>query len=167
MILKVGDPFTDEGAVAILNEQEIEYTTEGTVDTNTPGVYVIDYGAVNPEGYAVSDFRTVVVIDEASVAANDFSGTYARYVAGAPNNQTSTWTKTGTGVYSIQNPGGATGLTVVGVNYAGKTVVVPQQQTNVGIFSSTEAEYNTATSTYVWAIVNGGYGPAPRTFIKQ
>ncbi|MEP7257675.1 MAG: immunoglobulin-like domain-containing protein, partial [Flavitalea sp.] len=124
IILYVGDTYTDEGASAILDEKPYEYTTVGSVDVTTPGVYQLDYSAVNAEGFAVSDFRTVVVIDGNSVAANDFSGTYARYVDGVANGQTSTWTKTGVGVYAIDNPGGAAGLTVTGVNFDGKKVTV-------------------------------------------
>lgn len=168
VILNVGDSYTDEGATAILNQASADYTTTGSFDTNVPGVYVIQYETKNEQGFGVTDFRTVVVIGD-DVTGNDFSGTYARYVDGAPNGQTSTWTKVANGVYTLENPGGAAGLTVTAVNYTGKTIVVPLQLTNVGPFESTETEYDDASvpPQYIWAIVNGTYGPQDRTFIKQ
>jgi hypothetical protein len=175
IILPVGGTFTDAGATAKLGDKTATYTTTGTVDVNTPGVYQLTYTAKNVQGFSVTDFRTVVIINTTNVAANNYSGTYNRWAPNAntgvlePNGQTSTWTKISAGVYSIQNPGGATGLTVTGVNYVDNKIVVPNQHTSVGAFSSTVGTYNTSVSPpkYEWAIVNAGYGPAVRTFIKQ
>src|SRR6476661_5838426 len=62
ILLEQGDSYTDSGAVATLNGENVEAVVTGSVDTNTPGVYELNYSASNPEGFSVSDFRTVVVI---------------------------------------------------------------------------------------------------------
>jgi len=168
VILQPGETFTEEGATAILNGQPIDYTTTGTVDLTTPGIYVLNYEAKNEQGYSATDFRTVVVMGN-DVAAHDYSGTYDRIVSGAPNGQTSTWTKIGTGVYTVVNPGGATGVTATAVNYTGDKIAIPLQTTSAGPFSSTNGVYYPAAVPpyYEWKIVNAGYGTALRTFVKK
>lgn len=165
--LKQDDPYTDEGANAILNGAPIDYTTNITVNTSVPGVYDIEYSATNAEGYTATDWRTVVVIGN-DVANNDFSGTYLR-----PGFATSTWTKTGNGIYTVENPGGATtgvGLTVVAVNYTDDQIAIPHQiSADFGEVSSADEEYNASDNpvTYYWAFFASGYGTQIREFIKQ
>src|SRR5947209_5162467 len=118
MIINQGSTFTDPGVNATINGQPTQYTTTGSVNTNNAGVYNLTYTAQNPEGYTASSTRTVVVVGN-DVASNDFSGTYMRYSGGAPFGQTSTWTKTGNGTYTVDNPGGAAtgyGYKVTAVN---------------------------------------------------
>lgn len=168
IILKQGDTYTDQGATATLNGQANPFATSGTVDPSKPGIYVLNYSTKNSEGFSATDYRTVAVIGN-DVTANNFSGTYARYVGSAPNGQTSTWTKTANGVYTVVNPGGATGVTVTAVNYSGNIIAIPQQQTSAGTFSSQGGVY-TPTAVppqYQWVIINAGYGTAVRIFIKQ
>jgi hypothetical protein len=168
MIVQPGGTFTDPGATATLNNQPVQYTTSGTVNLATPGIYILNYEAKNEQGFAASDYRTVVVIGN-DVSANNYSGTYARHVSGAPNGQTSTWTKIANGVYTVVNPGGATGVTATAVNYTGTKIAIPQQETAAGTFSSTDGVYypNAVPPYFEWKIVNPGYGTALRTFIKQ
>jgi hypothetical protein len=167
IIINQGASYTDAGANAVLNNATNPFTTIGSVNTAVPGVYVLRYNTANPEGFSVGDFRTVVVIGN-DVAGNDFSGTYARYVGGAPNGQTSTWTKTANGVYTVVNPGGATGVTATAVNYSGNNIAVPLQLTSVGEFYSTGGVYNknAVPPQYQWVIINATYGNAVRTFVK-
>src|SRR5438309_83466 len=106
IILNQGETFTEPGVNATLNGQPIQFTTSPQVNTSIPGVYNVTYTASNPQGFTASDWRTVVVVGN-DVSANDYSGTYMRYVGGAPFGQTSTWTKTANGVYQVDNPGGA------------------------------------------------------------
>jgi hypothetical protein len=167
-IINQGASYTDAGANAIINGGPNPFTTSGTVNTAVPGIYILRYATSNPEGFSVADFRTVVVIGN-DVSGKDFSGTYARYVSGAPNGQTSTWTKTANGVYTVVNPGGATGVTATAVNYSGNNIAVPLQLTSVGEFSSQGGVYNPTAvpPQYQWVIINATYGTAVRTFIKQ
>jgi hypothetical protein len=167
MIIPQGSSFTDPGVDATLNGQAVTPTITGSVDPATPGVYVINYSASNPQGFSASDFRTVVVLGP-DVAANDFSGTYVRAATGVSSN----WTKDSAGVYTVENPGGAgvgAGETVVVVNYSGSSISIPQQiSPDFGLVSSSSESYDaTAPATYTWIFHAGGYGTGLRTFTKQ
>jgi hypothetical protein len=169
IILSQGQAYTEQGATAISNNQPVEVKINGSVNTAVPGVYVLRYEAEStPTGFPANDFRTVVVIGNDITDSKNLSGTYARYVNGAPNGQTTTWRKTARGVYEIENPGGAAGLTVTGVNYSGNNIAVPLQLTDVGEFYSTGGVYRpTATPPeFQWVIINATYGNAPRLFKK-
>ena len=110
MAVTQNDAYTELGATASVNGVTAEFTTDGTVDTGTPGVYTIIYTAKNAQGFAKTDWRMVVVVPTSAandpvVAANDFSGVYLRAATGV----TSTWQKVANGVYSVENPGGSSG----------------------------------------------------------
>ncbi|MBE7169805.1 MAG: DUF5011 domain-containing protein [Williamsia sp.] len=168
VILQSGTAYTEPGVTALLNGQTVQFTTAGTVDATKAGIYNLTYTARNEQGYTASDWRTVVVIGT-DVSTHDYSGTYARYVSGSPNGQTSTWTKRANGVYNVVNPGGATGVTATAVNYSGNNIAIPLQITEAGPFSSSGGVYNPSANPprYDWVIINSGYGTAVRTFIKQ
>lgn len=165
----IGETYTDPGVSALENGAEIAVTTTGSVATQTPGVYTLVYSAVNKDGFSSSVTRTVAVYETAEDAiTNDFSGDYAR----TSNGVISTWTKIAPGVYKVLNPGGAPGatLTVIAFNPEGKTVFIPEQTASDGSLTSSaeETPYSTTEpAQYAWKIVNSGYGPALRTFIKQ
>lgn len=172
IILQQGATFTDPGVTATLNGKAVTAAPSVTVDTNTPGIYNINYTATNPQGYSASDWRTVVVIGN-DVAANDFSGTYLRSATGV----TSTWTKTGPGQYIVDNPGGAgvgVGYDVIAVNYTGNKIAIPKQIASdpsgtQGVVSSANETYNASANpvTYSWSFLAGGYGTQVRNFVKQ
>ncbi len=170
IILHKGDTYTEPGAVAILNGASVQYTTTGTVDTNTGDVYDLVYTASNPQGYTASDWRTVVVIDDANVAANDFSGTYQKTSPSV--GKTSTWTKTAPGMYTVENPGGSAGvgLTVLAVNCSGNKIKIPHYiSADFGEVSSASETYFPSLTPieYSWIFNAGGYGAYLRTFTKQ
>jgi hypothetical protein len=169
-----GSTFTDPGATATLNGAAVTYTTTPTVNTATPGIYTLTYTATNTQGYTATDWRMVVVAPT-SVASdpvaskNDFSGTYLRAATGV----TSTWTKLATGVYTVENAGGAAtgaGLLVVATNYTGNVISIPTQNDPYygGTVSSTGAVYTKSTpAQYSWVFNASGYGTGVRTFVKQ
>lgn len=170
IILNQGATYTEPGATALIKGADVQFQTNGTVNTAVPGVYNLTYSAQNADGYSASDWRTVVVIGN-DVAANDFSGNYNRAATGT----TTTWTKKAAGVYEINNPGGAAtgyGLKAIVVNYQGSKIKIPRQ---LGVdpagspieVSSGSESYNSATSTYSWIFFAPGYGTASRTFVKQ
>jgi hypothetical protein len=167
-IIAQGSAYTDPGVNSTLAGATVTPTITGTVDPTTPGVYVITYSASNPQGYSASDWRTVVVIGN-DVAASDLSGTYLRAATGV----TSTWTKDSTGVYTVENPGGASvgaGETVIAVNYTGSMISIPQQiSPDFGEVSSSSETYSATASpvTYSWIFHAAGYGTGLRTFTKQ
>lgn len=176
IVLKQGDTYTEPGVTATLNNQPTQFTTEGTVNTATPGVYEVTYTAKNEEGFSASDWRTVVVIGN-DVANNDFSGTYMRYVGGDPFGVTSTWKKIGNGLYEVDNPGGAgvgVGFKVIVANYQGNKIKMPRQiafdpSSGNKEVSSTNETYSTEANPvqYTWVFLAGGYGTSLRTFKKQ
>ncbi len=54
-LVPVGSTFKDQGCTATLNGEDytshIETYGIPSIDTNRPGLYEIDYVAVNPDGY--------------------------------------------------------------------------------------------------------------------
>jgi len=174
MAITQGGTFTDPGAAATLNGASATYTTIPVINTATPGIYTIIYTAKNAEGYSATDWRMVVVTptsvsSDPVASTNDFSGKYLRAATGV----TSTWTKLATGVYTVENPGGATsgvGLLAVVVNYSGNDISIPVQTDLYfgGVISTTGAVYVTGTtSQYSWVFNASGYGTSKRTFIKK
>jgi hypothetical protein len=168
MTVKVGDAYTEPGVDATEGGATIPYTTDGAVNTAVPAVYTLTYSAVNKDGFSASVFRTVVVYStDASAAANDLSGDYAR----STNGSIASWTKIAPGVYTVFNPGGAPGtnVTIIAINPTGFTIKIPVQPIGEGgtpITSSDEVYTNSDPPKYTWKIVNSGYGTALRTFTK-
>lgn len=171
MSIPQGSAYTEPGIVAKEGETTVDVTTTGSVDTSKPGVYTITYGAVNKDGFPVSDTRIVCVYD-AAAAANDFSGIYAR----STNKSEAVWTKIAPGMYTVFNPGGAPGtnLTIYAFNPTGNIIMVPSHVASDG---SVTAATNAAggneitmnpgpPASYALKIVNAGYGTATRTFNK-
>ena len=167
MTIEEGGTFTDPGIIATEGGAPIPYTTDGSVNTGEVGVYDLTYTAVNKDGFPASLTRTVVIYStESSAAANDLSGTYIR-----TNGVPSTWTKIAPGVYTVLNPGGATGvnLTVVAFNQTGNSIHIPDQTIGDGsTMTSAQEVYSPGPpATYTWQILNSGYGTQLRTFVKQ
>lgn len=166
--ISVGGTYTEAGVDATEAGAAIPVTTAGSVNTTTPGIYTLTYSALNKDGFSASVVRTVAVYStDASAAANDLSGNYAR----TSNGSISTWTKLAPGVYKVFNPGGAPGtnVTVIVINPTGFTIKIPEQPIGDGtpMSSSNEIYTNSVPAKYSWKIVNQGYGTALRNFVKQ
>jgi len=173
-VVAKGTTFTDPGATAEAGGNSVPVTITGTVNSNTVGVYVLTYKASNKDGFAASAKRFVVVYStDATAAANDFSGSYAR----TSNGQIAVWKKIGPGVYTVSNPGGASGtnLTIVALNPKDNIINVPSQvASDSGVYEMTngsggaDIDYVPGTpASYSWIVINPGYGTALRTFNKQ
>jgi hypothetical protein len=178
LTLTQGGSFTDPGASATLNGDTTSFTVSGSpgsVDPNTPGVYTLTYTAKNQQGFTATDWRMVVVVptsvgSDPIASTNDFSGTYLRAATGV----TSTWTKIATGVYMVENAGGASsgkGNLVIAVNFSGNTISIPAQADPYygGTVSSSSETYNASATpvTYSWVFHAPNYGTSLRTFTKQ
>jgi hypothetical protein len=169
MAVPLGGTWTDPGAVAKEGSTTIQYTTAGTVNTAAAGVYRLTYTAANKDGFTASVYRWVAVYStDATAAANDLSGNYAR----TSNGSVATWTKIAPGVYTVFNPGGAPGtnLTVIVFNSTGLTIKIPPQVGADGNTTTSSNESYTLTPAppkYSMVILNPGYGTALRTFVKQ
>ena len=174
VFLASGTAFTDPGATAVAGSATVSVVATGTVNTTTPGVYLVTYTATNKDGFSASASRFVVVYStDASAAANDLSGNFAR----STNGSIATWTKMAPGVYKVFNPGGAPGtsLTIIAFNPTGFVIHVPSQPDSGGTTTSCTNAAGTADiiyapgppAKYAWHVVNPGYGTSLRTFTKQ
>ena len=169
MAVAKGGTFTDPGVDATESGQPITPTVSPTVNTASPGVYSVVYTATNKDGFSAQVFRIVVVYDtDAGAAAQDLTGNWAR----TSNGSVAVFTKLAPGVYVVSNPGGAPGtnVTVAAINPSVNVLKIPTQLIAIGNpFGSTgeSLSYAADPKTFTWAIVNGGYGPAPRIFNKQ
>ena len=162
-----GGTWTDPGVTAKEGEADIEVTVGGdVVDVNTPGAYAISYTATNNDGFSSTIYRYVGVISP-SVEGIDITGAYKRD-AGAFG--VSTVTKIDENLYTTDNVGGvATGgpsTTVYFYHYDEGLLAVPSQDVMGSTFSCTDATIEVGVS-YSWIVVNSGYGPALRNFVKQ
>jgi hypothetical protein len=166
-----GTGYSDPGATAILNGDTITYTTSMVITSSTAaGVYAINYTATSPDG-SNSDQRVVAVVPASVVAdpviiSHDYSGVYLRAATGV----TSTWTKIYTGVYTVENPGGSSGVgqMVIATNYSANNIQIPEQDSPAfgGTVKSSDATLD-PPGTYTWIFLAPGYGTGPRSFAKQ
>ncbi|MBO9612202.1 MAG: DUF5011 domain-containing protein [Dyadobacter sp.] len=160
----VGGTFTDPGATAKEGDTEIQVKVSGTVDTKTPGIYVLTYDAVNKDGYSSTEYRYIGVISAAATA--DITGSYQRN-AGA--NGVSKVTKVSGNLYKADNVGGVAvpspGDAVLFYYFDKGKIGVPYQLTPGNAFECTNASIKEGVS-YSWVVINPGFGTALRTFVK-
>lgn len=120
-----GQPFTDPGATATENEQPVDVTVSGTVNTNVPGIYKLTYSAVNKDGFAKSTNRYVGVLPEAPDPSVDLSGTYT-----SGTSPQATITKITDGLFYTSNCWGGGSVVVIGALFFctdGTTLHLPLQ----------------------------------------
>ena len=142
-----GGTWTDPGVTAKEGDADIEVTVGGdVVDVNTPGAYAISYTATNKDGFSSTLYRYVGVISP-SVEGVDITGAYKRDNVG--------------GVAT-----GGPSTTVYFYHYDEGLLAVPSQDVMGSTFSCTDATIEVGVS-YSWIVVNSGYGPALRNFVKQ
>ena len=72
VVRSLGEAFTPS-ATAFEGETEVEVVISGSADVNTVGVYIIDYSAVNSDGFSAASSQTVIVYDP-SVIPTDVTG---------------------------------------------------------------------------------------------
>lgn len=69
--LSVGDTYIESGYTA--TEGDVDITSKvvvtGSVDTSTPGLYVLTYSVSNEDGYSTSATRQILVVDPDSFAS--------------------------------------------------------------------------------------------------
>jgi hypothetical protein len=161
--------YTDEGATAHDNAtgEDIPLTpTENTVDLTKPGFYYVAYHYVSVNGYVADAFRLVLVTSVS--ASQDYSGTYFR----TSNNQTVTFTKKATGLYTTDNVGGVPGNPAfIFPIYFGltndSTLVVPTQVSPLGNLycDNTKVNVSGSDTSFAWIVrCAPSFGTAVRTF---
>lgn len=77
MAVKQGEAYVEPGYIAIENDEDVtdKVQVNGSVNTNTPGVYRLTYVATNLDGFKKIVDRLVFVVP-ANVSAADVTGTY-------------------------------------------------------------------------------------------
>lgn len=167
VILNVGDPYTDQGATyydSLYGDNgTISSTTE--ISTDEEGFYVVVYTATNRYEFEGSGTRLVAVT--AVSDALDISGSYFHAQRGG----TSEVTKIGRGVFQTDNISGGTSLLEPAYfMFTGDSSMImpPQVLPESGPAEFSDAAYDfTPPGSYTYAILNPGYGSAPRLFVKQ
>ena len=144
-----GATFTDPGATATQSGAPLTVTVTGSVDVTTVGLYILNYSAVNSDGFAASVSRTVAVLPSAETPGVDLSGTY--YYIAAPAT-TSTITKLAPGFYSTTNCWSAlTTIPCLFICVDGTNIIMPNQSTGYGPLYGTAVLGPTGALTYsVW-----------------
>jgi len=154
MSVAKGETFTDPGATATANGQDLPVTASGTVNTNTVGIYTITYSALNKDGFPATNKRTVGVIPAHEVPGTDISGTY--YYIATPT-ATSTVAKVAEGFYTTTNfYSGST--TIPGVFFCsdGATITIPNQSTPYGGLYGTGTLTTDGALTYIISLPDQG-----------
>ncbi|HEX5172033.1 MAG TPA: BT_2262 family domain-containing protein [Cyclobacteriaceae bacterium] len=89
LVLSVGDSYTESGAVVKEGDSEIEYTTTyagtyitgpvGSIDTSVEDIYVVNYTAINKDGFPGTASRIVNVVGQGDLV-NNIEGWYTSTV---------------------------------------------------------------------------------------
>ncbi|MBO9730713.1 MAG: DUF5011 domain-containing protein [Chitinophaga sp.] len=169
--LSVGGSYTDAGATgydSLTNTTTQLTPTSNNVDAANAGFYVVNFQTINLWGYRTLGSRLVLVTTISP--ADDISGTYKR----TSNGQEVHVVKKGTGLYTVDNPGGVAGNPAfifpyyIGFTDA-STFEGPTQNTPLGglTLSSTSIIRNGTDVTLKWVVNNPNFGTSVRTFVKQ
>jgi len=170
MTIAQGATYTEPGVSATIGGAAVDFTTTGTVNSATPGVYILEYKAINAEGFFQTAKRYVGVIAP-DAAASNLSGVWKR-----TNNVETNWTKVTSynGLYTTDNVGGVADPTYVYdvriFNTNDSTIVIPLQTNPLGgeVFcDNISLQPSTGLGKVVWIVRGTGYGTSLRTFNKQ
>lgn len=164
---EVGTPFQDPGVIAMAGEDELEVQISGSVDTNTPGVYVINYSALNSDGFPATTSRYVAVGNKEVAESRDLSGTYA---VGTRFNTVSQMATPG--FYSNSDVLPPNGIAVFMVDLGNGSLIVPPQSSPFGSVTTDPSvnadSYGLVNSenSFTLALKIGGNAIFTRTFTK-
>ncbi|MEO7045447.1 MAG: DUF5011 domain-containing protein [Ferruginibacter sp.] len=153
-----GASFTDPGVKAEAAGKDIQVKSTGSVNTDQVGVYILNYSAVNADGFSSSASRTVVVIPTAEVAGIDLSGTYNAVPVGATPAPAQI-SKVAEGVYYTTNCWGNNGAVIPAyfISTDGISITVPTQGSPYGsLESTTPGTYNAGLITWSINLIDQG-----------
>lgn len=177
IVVVKGDAYNELGATATENGNEIDYTISGIVDITIPGLYTLDYLALNQDGFSASASRTVFVIpgpvtDDVSYITGDYNtpgGT-------TPETTNSSITKIAPGVYYTENCWGNGSLAVLPAYFFcvdGVTLEIPLQgagNSAVRTLDGAPGTYDIITNTISWKVERPFFSSGPlylqKTWIK-
>lgn len=168
MVINKGDAYVESGAIAIIDEKEVDVEIGGdVVDTNTIGVYKVDYSSTNIDGFSRTITRTVIVMSPTPSAIN-LAGDWFR---GANKNVI---TRVSDRVYICDNATGYTtgddnNLKMTFYNLDDTKVYAPFQENSskTGISAESNIGTITASNKFNWVIfASGFFGTAVRSFVR-
>jgi hypothetical protein len=165
-IVFMGDTYTEKGAVSMAGSEVLPTKITGQVNTNTTGVYKINYSSTNIDGYDAVKTRTVLVMSKAP-SAIDLSGQFAR--SGNVNNVV----RISDRVYKCDN---ATGyniakdkISLTFYNLDDTKIYAPYQEKTSASEINAESNIGTIISNDKWNWViyaSGVFGTAVRNFTR-
>lgn len=167
-LINQGDSYVEPGAIAIIDNQEVDVDIDGSVDTSTTGVYKIDYSSTNSDGFSRTITRTVIVMSAAPSTLN-LEGTFFR--SGNPNNIV----RLSDRVYTADNAGGLANsaandpnfLFVTFYVYDDSHVYIPEQLTPSGITVESISGNIINNNSFNWVLsASSFYGTAVRNFTR-
>lgn len=158
MTVAKGDTYEEPGYTAFEGEEDVtaQVQIDGSVDTDTPGVYTLTYSAENQDGFSAGTSRTVVVYDPAAPAI-DLSGTYAGQREGSSGGPV-TITTVAPGIFFVSDMFGGYYDVVAGYGSAYRLrsyIMINADNTIVGL--KTDSPWGP------WDIRNGVYNPTSET----
>lgn len=153
---------------ATAGEDELEVEITGSVDGNTPGVYVLSYTAVNEDGFPATITRFVAVGNEEVAFNRDLSGIYT------VGTRTNTITQIQPGFYQNSDILPPNNINVFMVDLGNGSLVIPPQSSPFGqvyadpsINPESSASLSEDENTIVINQNVGSFGIFSRTFVKQ
>jgi len=167
MIITQGDTFSDPGATSVINGEQVDFTTTGTVDANTPGVYRLNYETINEDGFPASADRAVVVLSSAP-SIYDLSGNWAR-----TNGSPGLCVKISDRAYTYDNAGGVKGpnqLKITFYNVDDDLIYIPFTigASESGIRVESIDGRIVDNNNFNWSLsASGFYGTFTRRFVRQ
>lgn len=178
VVLSAGQAFTDPGALVnpgydasgnLISDTvapSVSITADSVKIGTAEGIYFIPYTYRNKYGFETHISRKVVVVSQAYTS--NYAGKWKRNTNGI----IATYVNLGSGVHSIQDPGGAalTDDFMYVIIKNDNSVIVPPQ-----VFAGSHADITGLNSVsftptqvkYAFRAGNGVYGTAVRTFDKQ
>src|SRR5690606_11624747 len=135
LYLDLGSTFTDPGVTATAGGESLDVAISGSVDTNTPGVYILEYSAVNADGFPATTTRYVAVGDMEVAFGRDLSGTYA------VGTRTNTVTQIQPGYYLNSDTLPPNGISIFMVDLGTGELIIPPQSSPFGIVAVYPAQY--------------------------
>ncbi|MBL3656869.1 immunoglobulin-like domain-containing protein [Fulvivirga sediminis] len=158
-----GNSYEDAGAIATEGENQLEVTSSGSVDSDTPGLYTITYTATNSDGYDGSAQRVIAVTEE-DVSSEDLSGPYLSGSRSVNYEQRASGLYYGENLWADSN-----GVSGYFLHTEGSTILVPQQDSPFGAYTGSGTINGDGTISLRFEIIEGGNAGAvlSRTLTKQ
>lgn len=136
MYVDQGTSYEEPGVTATAGGEELEVSVNGTVDATTPGLYILEYSAVNADGFPASTTRYVAVGDKDVALGRDLSGLY-KTSSGGENEVT----QFAPGFYMNSDTLPANSISVFMVDLGNGSLVIPPQSTRFGTVAADPTLY--------------------------